>query len=372
MPKPSTTAPRLYPLPPNRVRRNYRGGALLHDWDGHGQPGDGECPEDWIASTVEARNPGLPPMPGEGLSTLVTAEGETSLAALIRHDPVAMLGERHVEHRGADVGFLTKLLDAGMRLHIQAHPTAAFAQQHLGSPYGKLEAYYILAVRDGCEGALTLGFQHDPGPAEWRRIVLEQDTAAMAACFEPVPVKPGECWFVPGGVPHAIGEGLLVVEIMEPSDLVVRCEFERDGLVVPPEARFMGRDPDFALQIFRHEQWSVAETREKLRVMPRPLHDSPSVRHEVLFDQRHNRCFEVQRLTVQPGGSHTLDIGGRLAVVLATRGEGTLSAADEHHDFAKGKRWLVPAATGGFTLHASQQVAEAIVCLPQSDGPATS
>ena len=40
---------------------------------------------------------------------------------------------------------------------------------------------------------------------------------------------PGDVWIVPGGLPHAIGAGVLMVEVMEPSDWVVRCEFEREG-----------------------------------------------------------------------------------------------------------------------------------------------
>ena len=32
-----------------------------------------------------------------------------------------------------------------------------------------------------------------------------------------------------------------MLEIMEPSDLVVRCEFEREGIVVPEDGRFMGQ-----------------------------------------------------------------------------------------------------------------------------------
>jgi len=35
--------------------------------------------------------------------------------------------------------------------------------------------------------------------------------------------------FIPGGILHAIGEGIFMVEIMEPSDLAVRFEFERAG-----------------------------------------------------------------------------------------------------------------------------------------------
>ena len=139
---------------------------------------------------------------------------------------------------------------SSMRLHLQAHPTREFARQHLGQSWGKLEAYVILSTRPGCEPFIRLGFQHPPTPEEWQRIVIEQDIAAMDACFEPVPVRPGQVWFVPGGLPHAIGGGLTVLEIMEPSDLVVRCEFEREGIVVPPSARFMGREPADALRIF--------------------------------------------------------------------------------------------------------------------------
>jgi mannose-6-phosphate isomerase len=40
-----------------------------------------------------------------------------------------------------NLGFLTKLLDSGMRLQTQVHPTAAFAKESTGSPWGKLECH---------------------------------------------------------------------------------------------------------------------------------------------------------------------------------------------------------------------------------------
>jgi hypothetical protein len=41
-----------------------------------------------------------------------------------------------------------------------------------------------------------------------------------------------------------------ILDIMEPTDFVVRIEFERGGCVLPEEARFMNRDIDFALSMF--------------------------------------------------------------------------------------------------------------------------
>ncbi len=179
--------------------------------------------------------------PTKVLARVRAPSGEwTTLHDLFARDPDYYFGREHAERLGAHPGFLAKLLDSAMRLHVQAHPTAAFAREHLGSPWGKLEAYVILALRDAEHAYIRLGFQRPPSPSEWRRIVLEQDIAAMDACFDPIPVRVGEVWLVPGGLPHAIGEGILMLEVMEPSDLVVRCEFVREGVEVPPEARFMG------------------------------------------------------------------------------------------------------------------------------------
>ena len=47
-----------------------------------------------------------------------------------------------------------------------------------------------------------------------------------------------------------------MVEIMEPTDLTIRIEFERGGYVLPENARFMGRGIDFALSMFNYEEIS--------------------------------------------------------------------------------------------------------------------
>jgi mannose-6-phosphate isomerase len=261
--------PYLFELKPNRVRRNYRGGRELERLESVATPQDNERPEDWIASTVLAKNPGLDPIENEGLTYLQWRDcPPISLKDCFRQFPNHMLGEVHLKRIGHELGFLTKLLDSAMRLHVQAHPTAQFAQLHLGSNHGKLESYVVLGVRDGQDAYLRLGFQKAVSAAEWKRIVLEQDIPAMDALFERVPVQEGEVWLVPPRLPHAIGEGLLVLEVMEPSDLVVRCEFEREGIVVPPPARFMGRDPDFALQIVDRHAYSVAQITRKCRIEP--------------------------------------------------------------------------------------------------------
>jgi len=329
----------LIPLLPNRVRRNYRGGKLLDRLENKSEPQDGDSPEDWLASTVPAVNLGMNPIPSEGVASVPTASGEKmALSDLFKTAPDYYLGSSHVKRLGFQLGFLAKLLDSSMRLHVQAHPTAAFARRHLNSPWGKLETYVILELRDKENGYIRLGFQRPPSPQEWRRIVLEQDIAAMDACFDHIPVRVGEVWLVPGGLPHAIGEGVMMLEVMEPSDLVVRCEFEREGVVVPPEARFMQSSVDLALQIFDHTPRTVGQVREEYCIAPERI--SPG--EELLIGPRQTECFTTTRLNFDQ--SARLPSSGQLRLGLVTDGQGTLTVDGQKMFLKRGARFLLAAS----------------------------
>ena len=153
---------------------------------------------------------------------------------------------------------MLKFLDSAIRLHIQCHPTIPFAQKHLNSNSGKTEAYVILSIRDEVkEPYIYMGFQNPPAKEDFKRMIEEQDTDAILSCFEKIPIKPGDVFMVPGGMPHAIGEGVFMIEIMEPTDFAVRIEFERGGYVLPEESRFMNRGIDFALSMFNFDSTPI-------------------------------------------------------------------------------------------------------------------
>jgi mannose-6-phosphate isomerase len=241
-----------------------------------------------------------------------------------------------------------------MRLHVQAHPTAAFAQKNLGSQYGKFECYYILSVRDGTKGYIRLGFQHPPARAEWRRIIVEQDIPAMDACFEKIPVSPGEVWYIPGAVAHAIGENILMLEIMEPSDLVVRCEFEREGIVVPPAARFMGRDVDFCLDIFDYAEQPVMDVVKKYRLAPSRL---PESREGALFEELAAppaAPFTVRRLSLESGAGISID-NTVCGAVVAARGSAVIRSGGMTATLARGRSLFIAAAAEHITINAAEK-----------------
>ena len=92
--------------------------------------GDDHFPEDWLASTVRARNAEHGQGPDEGLTRVQLSGNSGLLLELLRQEPGFWLGDGH-SWNGNNLGALWKLLDSSVRLQIQAHPSAAFARAHL-------------------------------------------------------------------------------------------------------------------------------------------------------------------------------------------------------------------------------------------------
>lgn len=287
-------------LGPNRVWRTYRGGKRLDAIEGKGSPEDSHFPEDWIGSTVEARNPGRD-VPNEGLAMLVDSNGqETSLKSLIEADPISFLGSDGQGTRSLDDMPLVKYLDSATRLHFQAHPTSAFAQERLNAPRGKTEAYVILDIRDEVEEPyIYAGFQRPPSRELLKQWILDQDIEAIEERFDKIPVKVGDAFLITGGRPHALGEGILMLEIMEPSDLAVRFEFEREGFVIPEKSRFMGRDIETALDVFSLDPVGSNSIDKVFRCEPTIIEDYGENGYwEELIGPSRTSCFTVRKTCV--------------------------------------------------------------------------
>src|SRR6185369_3488864 len=88
--------------------------------------------------------------------------------------------------------------------------------------------------------------------------------------------------------------GVFMVEIQEPSDLVVRFEFERAGYVLPESARFMERGLEFCLDVFNFAPLTAAELEVRVRCQPRRLRAlGPSSYQDELIGANQTDCFRV-------------------------------------------------------------------------------
>ena len=340
------TCPPFFRLASNRVWRTYLGGRTLDEIAGKPSPEDSHFPEEWILSATRAVNPGRE-NPVEGIS--VTEDG-TLLTDWLKQFPEAILGMEFFRRHGATPGFLVKFLDSSIRLHLQCHPSIPFAKARLHSNSGKSEGYVILGCRPGVEPYIYLGFQRPPPRAEFRRILVEQDIPAMLACFEKIPVKPGDVFFVPGGLPHAIGEGVFMIELMEPTDFAVRMEFERGGCVLPESARFMNRGVDFALDMLDFTRRSVAEIRRDFFCRPRGMEERPDFRRVSLLDERYTPCFGAESIELR--GKAELE-SDSFRVLIVTKGNGELSVSGKSAALHLYDRILIPACERKITLRSA-------------------
>ena len=350
----------LVRLPANRVWRTYTGGRTLNQLNGEAKP-DSHFPEDWIGSTTRAVNIGRESI-HEGISQVQIGSQSYDLAAALAADPHYFLGDDHVARFGSSPQLLVKFIDSAIRLHFQVHPTADFARRFLGSPSGKTEAYHVLSTRpEIADPFIYLGFQRPPTRAALREMILEQDIGGIEACFDPIPVQPGDTFVVPGGVPHALGAGVFLIEVQEPSDLVVRFEFERGGVVLPEAARFMGRDLDFCLDVFDFTPWSRSRIAVEAACPPKRRRAlGPDSWQDDLVDATRTPCFNVRQTRL--GGSATKQETG-FHIGIVTSGAVVVSAGNESYRFSQYEKFLIPAGLGP-VRYAPEGTAEILECYP--------
>ena len=332
----------------NTPHRFYRGGERILAFRGLPVPNDfdGYRPEDWLASTTRLFAEG-----GGGVSEL--ADG-VDLRAALSADPLGWLGAEHVRVHGEEPGILTKLLDAGERLPVHAHPDRAFAAAHLDCDHGKTEAWIILLAEPGA--VVWLGFREDIDPGGLAELVAAQDVRLLDACNR-VEVAAGDTLLVPAGQPHAIGEGILLLELQEPTDLSVMLEHQRFGL---EEAHaFLGLPRDLALR----------------SVDTRALDEDAMTRLRRRWTEVEGvgwalpeRAAEFFRAQVVSTATGPVEVEPGFSVTVVVDGRGTIET--EHGsgptDITKGDVLLVPHGAGQVRFEGGATV---IRCLPP-DGSA--
>jgi mannose-6-phosphate isomerase len=301
-------------LPANQPETFYRGAGRIAAFRGDALP---DRPEDWVASTTSRF--GLAP---SGLTTL--PDGRV-LADAVAADPRWWVGPDR-----ADTGILVKLLDAGQRLPLHVHPDRRFAHEHLASPYGKTEAWIIVSADPGA--VVHLGFARDVSPAELAGWVRDQAVDEMLAATNRVPIRAGDALLCPAGMPHAIGAGVLLVEIQEPTDFSVLLEYEGFALDGPAEGH-LRLGYDLALECVDRGRCD-ADRIDALRGGP-----------ERVLPAEADPFFAADRLR---GPEGRLDAG--FSVLVVTAGEGVLTGEHDRIAVRRGDTLVVPYAAGPLTL----------------------
>ena len=127
-----------------------------------------------------------------------------------------LIGDQVYEKFGLSFPLLFKLIDANENLSIQVHPGDEVAAERHHS-YGKTEMWYVVDADPGA--SLIIGFSEDCS----RESYLEAlEAGKVEDLLQKVVVQKGDVFFIPAGLVHAIGKGVVVAEIQQSSDITYR------------------------------------------------------------------------------------------------------------------------------------------------------
>jgi len=226
---------------------------------------------------------------------------------------------------------LAKYIFTSDWLSVQVHPDDDYARAHDPGHTGKCEMWYFVRADRGASALLGL----KPGATkEALRAGLEKRSSRqLLRQFHP---RAREAVFVPPGMVHALGPGLVLFEVEENSDLTYRLDdFGRVGLDGKPRPL--------------HWEKGLAVTRvdwPALRDLPRVEFREPFGSRRYVLTCPH---FALEEIGLQKKATWT-GSPQRIEVFSMLEGEGRVETEAGWLGYRSGDTWLIPPATGRYRL----------------------
>lgn len=218
---------------------------------------------------------------------------------------------------------LIKLIDAKQKLSIQVHPDDDYSTKNEGE-YGKTEMWYIVDCEDNAK--LIYGLDREVSKEELEKYINEDRITEICKY---VPVKKGDVFFIPAGTVHAIGEGILIAEVQQNSNITYRVsDYGRLGADGKPREL--------------HKQKAL----DVINLSPTPQNtENSNASHKisggVLHDLAKCKYFTAQCLELD--GNTELCNEDSFMSVLILEGNGKLRYQNSVIEFSKGYSFFVPA-----------------------------
>lgn len=228
---------------------------------------------------------------------------------------------------------LFKFLDANRDLSVQVHPNDEQAARLDPPDAGKTEAWYIIDADPGAK--IYAGLQTGVGRSDLQAATRNGTVEACLNSFQP---SPGDCVFIPAGVVHAIGQGLLVAEIQQSSDTTFRLfDWNRVGLDGSPRELHI----EEALSVTDYDYGPVTPQ------IPKETDDG--LRTNLVTCDK----FVLDRIDTQ----HDFNIGGddRFHVLVNIQGDASIGNPTNMH-LSFGTTVLLPASCGRTWIQPKERI----------------
>lgn len=279
---------------------------------------------------------------GERVGEALITAGDARVAAgpyagrtldeLVADDPLATSGGNGARATGDRPIFplLIKLIDAAEDLSIQVHPND---DQAPAGSLGKTEAWHVLAAEAGAW--LYLGLRDGVTHAELAERARRGESTADL--MRRMPAEAGTTALLPAGTVHALGAGVLIYEIQQPSAVTYRFD---DWGRVDAEGRGRELHVEQALSVLDPAQRPVAEAIPS-RAAPRwPLVASA--------------YFAAERIVLIPGQTTTVHADDSPQVLTCLSGHASVMTRGGYQALPSGASVVLMAADDSADLRSDR------------------
>lgn len=225
---------------------------------------------------------------------------------------------------------LIKLIDAADDLSVQVHPDDVYATRH-ENDLGKAEMWYILDAKE--DAKLILGFKEDITREMFWDAVCK---GTLTDKLNYVPVKKGDCFFIPPGTIHAIGKGIILVEVQQSSNVTYRV-FDYDRVEQYGQKRPLHLEK--AMDVLSFEKLEKVKTEYKMQEYAG--FSKATLVKCVYFTSELIDVFDRITLNADEQSFHSL---------LFLEGAFTLVKEDFCKKASKGDSFFIPAHFGTYTV----------------------
>ena len=238
---------------------------------------------------------------------------------------------------------LIKFIDANDRLSVQVHPDDAYAKAN-GLDAGKTEMWYIVDCKEGAQ--LVYGLKNEKAPT-FEEIERANNEGKLSEMLNYADVHKGDCFFIPAGLVHAIGEGIVIAEIQQNSNTTYRLyDYDR-----------VGKDgKKRELHIEKASEVIKTEFPDEF-ISGKVISDLDGKRTEILC-----KCdlFCVIKYNLSCDKSAFFE-GGSMKSVICLNGNGKIICNGETYSICKGDSYLIPLACRDFIISSQSRDFEFII-----------
>ncbi len=244
----------------------------------------------------------------------------------------AGLGSVSPDYDGGRFPLLIKFIDAADRLSVQVHPDNEYASR-VENDFGKTEMWYIIDADPGAE--IIYGFADGCTEKDFKK-AFEQGRLEKVLNY--VRVKPGDVFFIPAGLIHAIGKGIFIAEIQQNCDLTYRV-YDYDRRDANGNTR----------ELHIKKALDVVKPFTDTEIINIRFSAASSAERQDCTLLAHCDYFKVKKYDID--GSREFSAGAEsFNSLLFITGGGKIMSGGEEYPVKAGDSWLIPAGMGKYTV----------------------